>query len=109
MCETLLQAGAEVVVFDPKVSAQKVQTDLAHLSAHHAQLKSASSAPEACVGADAAIVLTEWDQFKSIDWSSVVTQMSPQAWVFDARNCLNHAHIKTAGLNLWVVGKAPTK
>jgi UDPglucose 6-dehydrogenase len=105
VCETLLQAGAEVVVFDPKVSAQKVQADLAHLSAHHARLKSASSAPEACIGADAAIVLTEWDQFKSIDWSSVAPQMKNPAWIFDARNCTNHTAIRAAGLNLWVVGK----
>ena len=95
-----------MVVFDPKVSAQKVQADLAHLSAHHAQLKSASSAPEACNGADAAIILTEWDQFKSIEWSSVAPQMKKQAWVFDARNCTNHTAIRVAGLNLWVVGKA---
>ena len=108
VCETLLQAGAEVMVFDPKVSAQKVQADLAHLSAHHSQLKSVSSAQAACVGVDAAIVLTEWDQFKSIEWSSFATQMSPRAWVFDARNCLNHALVKNAGLNLWVVGK-PTQ
>ena len=109
VCEYLLKAGAEVVVFDPKVTAQQITTDLAHVSAHHAQLKSASSAPGACVGADAVIVLTEWDQFKTIDWTTVVTQMSPQSWVFDARNCLNHAHVKTAGLNLWVVGKTPTR
>jgi UDPglucose 6-dehydrogenase len=105
VCETLLQAGAEVVVFDPKVSAQKVQADLAHLSTHHPKLKSASSAPEACVGADAAIVLTEWDQFKSIEWSSVAPQMISPAWIFDARNCTNHTAIRAVGLNLWVVGK----
>lgn len=106
VCEVLLKEGAEVVVFDPKVSAQKVQADLAHLSAHHAQLKSANSAPEACLGVDAAIVLTEWDQFKTIDWSKVATQMKNPAWVFDARNCLNHTHIKNTHLNLWVVGKS---
>ncbi|NBP89677.1 MAG: nucleotide sugar dehydrogenase, partial [Opitutae bacterium] len=67
--------------------------------------KSASSAPEACSGADAAIVLTEWDQFKSIEWSSVAPQMKNSAWIFDARNCTNHTAIRAAGLNLWVVGK----
>jgi UDPglucose 6-dehydrogenase len=105
VCETLLQAGAEVVVFDPKVSAKQVASDLAHLSSCHAQLKSASSVSEACMGANAAIVLTEWDQFKSIDWSTIASHMSPQAWVFDARNCTNHTTICAAGLNLWVVGK----
>lgn len=105
VCETLLKAGAEVIVFDPRVSALKIKADLSHVSAHQTHLKSANTASEACMGADAVIVLTEWDQFKSIEWQSIATQMSPKAWVFDARNCLNHAHVKTAGLNLWVVGK----
>jgi len=35
--------------------------------------------------------------------------MKKSAWIFDARNCLNHTLVKTAGLNLWVVGKTPTK
>ena len=105
VCENLLKAGAEVIVYDPKVSAQKVQVDLSHLSTHQSHLKSANTVNDACVGVDAVIVLTEWDQFKTIDWASVAAKMSPQAWVFDARNCLNHTNVKTAGLNLWVVGK----
>ena len=105
VCENLLKAGAEVIVYDPKVSAQKVQADLAHLSTHQTHLKSANTVPEACAGVDAVIVLTEWDEFKTIDWASIAPKMSPQAWVFDARNCLNHTTVKTAGLNLWVVGK----
>jgi UDPglucose 6-dehydrogenase len=108
VCGTLLKAGAEVIVFDPRVSAQKVQADLSQLSAHFNQLKSAKSVTEACRGVDAVIVLTEWDAFKTIEWPTLVSQMSPQVWVFDARNCLNHSQIKSAGLNLWVVGKTPT-
>jgi UDPglucose 6-dehydrogenase len=105
VCENLLKADAEVIVYDPKVSAQKVQVDLSHLSTHQSHLKSANTVNDACVGVDAVIVLTEWDQFKTINWSSVASQMKNSAWIFDARNCTNHAAIRATGLNLWVVGK----
>ncbi|MBJ7494733.1 MAG: nucleotide sugar dehydrogenase [Opitutales bacterium] len=106
VCETLLKAGAEVVIFDPKVSENQVADDLLHLSSQPSQFKCVNSASEACLGADTAIVLTEWDQFKSIEWLSIALKMSSGAWVFDARNCTNHTAIRAAGLNLWVVGKS---
>jgi UDPglucose 6-dehydrogenase len=105
VCETLLKAGAEIIVYDPKVNAEKIKTDLSGVSENHHNLKSANSVAEACLGVSATIILTEWDVFKSVDWSNLALQMPPQAWVFDARNCLNHSLIKNAGLNLWVVGK----
>ena len=105
VCETLLKAGANVLIFDPKVSEKQVAADLLHLSSQPGQFKCVNSLSEACLGADTAIVLTEWDQFKTIDWSSVAPQMKNSAWIFDARNCTNHAAIRAAGLNLWVVGK----
>jgi UDPglucose 6-dehydrogenase len=105
VCETLLKAGANVLIFDPKVSEKQVAADLLHLSSQPGQFKCVNSLSEACLAADTAIVLTEWDQFKTIDWSSVAPQMKNSAWIFDARNCTNHAAIRAAGLNLWVVGK----
>ena len=105
VCETLLQAGAELVIFDPKVSTEKVFSDLAHLSSYHNRLTAVASVTEATQQASAAVILTEWDLFKSIEWNLIAPTMKPNAWVFDARNCTNHTAIRAAGLNLWVVGK----
>ena len=105
VCETLLRAGAQVVVFDPKVPQEKVFSDLAHLTSQRNQLSTAASVAEALKQASAAIILTEWDLFKAIDWKSVAPTMESSAWIFDARNCVNHTAIRATGLNLWVVGK----
>ena len=109
VCAELLEEGAELSVYDPKVPYAKVLADLAgarHVPAH---LRHASTLAEACAGADAAVILTDWDEFRSVDWRAVASSMRQPAWVFDARNCADHAAIRAAGLNLWAVGKPDFK
>lgn len=108
VCAELLEEGADIVVFDPRVPAAKAREDLS--AARHADrhLHHAASVAEAVRGADAAIVLTDWDDFRRLDWNSLATVMRQPAWVFDARNCCDHAAIRAAGLRLWAVGKPDT-
>jgi UDPglucose 6-dehydrogenase len=40
-----------------------------------------SSALEACEGAAAVIIATEWDEFKTMDWQAVFDKMSKPAFV----------------------------
>jgi UDPglucose 6-dehydrogenase len=105
VCAELLEEGAELAVYDPKVPHAKVLADLS--SARHvpAHLHHATSVAEACAGADAAVILTDWDEFKAIDWKDIAASMRHPAWVFDARNCADHASIRAAHLRLWAVGK----
>ena len=105
VCAELLEEGADLVIYDPRVPASKVREDLAgarHVGQH---LHHASTVAEACRGADAAIVLTDWDEFRSLDWKTLAPSMRQPAWVFDARNCCDHAAIHSAGLRLWAIGK----
>ena len=108
VCADLLEEGAHLVVHDPKVPESKVRADLA--DARHAadHLSYAASVEEALAGADAAIVLTDWDVFRRLDWAALAPRMRQPAWVFDARNCCDHAAIRAAGLRLWAVGKPET-
>jgi UDPglucose 6-dehydrogenase len=105
LCEHLLAAGASVVVHDPKVSFVKIQADLKHSPFMAKNLHSAESAEQACQGASAAVLATEWDSFRHFDWKAMATKMSAGAWIFDARNCTDHRGIRAAGLKLWAVGK----
>lgn len=51
----------------------------------------------AAKAADAVVVLTEWPQFRSLDWRAVA-QDAPLAVVLDARNSLDPATVREAGL-----------
>ena len=36
---------------------------------------------------DAIVVLTEWEEFKNINWSEIYKNMRKPAWLFDTRSC----------------------
>ena len=50
------------------------------------------------------IVLTEWEEYKNIDWLKVIEKMIKPTWVFDTRSILNKQKIKDLGLNYWGIG-----
>ncbi len=106
VCGSLLEEGAHLSIYDPKVTQAKIMVELGFdsLSLAKTNIMFADSPAEACCGADAAVVITEWDEFETIDWKNISEQMRKPAWVFDTRGCINQAECKHAGLNLWVVG-----
>jgi UDPglucose 6-dehydrogenase len=79
----LVAAGAEVRSYDPAVE----QVD---------GLKVVDSALEACDGADALVVLTEWDEFRRVDWDDVGERMRTRT-VVDARGVVDRAAAARAG------------
>ena len=49
-------------------------------------------------------VLTEWDEFKTLDWNSIHSVFKP-AFLFDGRNLLDHAALSDIGFNVYAIGK----
>jgi len=54
--------------------------------------------------ADAAIIATEWDEFKHLDWKRVHNEMA-RPLVIDARNVLNPAEMKSLGFEYYSFGR----
>ena len=52
----------------------------------------------------AVLMLTEWDEYKNIDWHEVSKKMVRPAWVFDSRSIIEKKNIINTKLNLWRVG-----
>jgi UDPglucose 6-dehydrogenase len=61
---------------------------------------------EACKGAHAIAVLTEWDEFKNYDWKRIYDNMHKPAFVFDGRNILDGAKMKEIGFIFHSVGSS---
>ena len=59
---------------------------------------------EASKDADAIIILTEWEEFKKLDWNLIAKQMRSPSWVFDTRSIANLNEAKSFGLNTWRIG-----
>jgi UDPglucose 6-dehydrogenase len=82
--------GASVTVYDPKA--------MDNSRALFPTLSYATSALEACEGADAILVLTEWQQFRELEPGDVETIVR-QRNILDGRNCLDREKWRDAG---WV-------
>jgi len=87
----LRQAGAELVGFDPALASKLAgAVELAGITL-------APDAVSAAAGAQAAIVLTEWPVFRTLDWASMAGSMK-RPIVVDTRNLLDPATLRRAGL-----------
>jgi UDPglucose 6-dehydrogenase len=60
----------------------------------------------AAEGADALVVCTDWDDFKSPDWSRLGATMKGRV-VFDGRNLYLRSHLKDHGFAHYAVGRTP--
>lgn len=117
VADHLLAEGAEIVVYDPKVLLPRMHMDLQTLWEHRgeteteinrklAKLHSVESAEKACTKAHALAVITEWDEFKTQDFSSIYSQMEKPPFVFDGRKILNQNHLQSLGFTAFEIGKA---
>ncbi|NBU69611.1 MAG: nucleotide sugar dehydrogenase, partial [Verrucomicrobia bacterium] len=100
----LLSEGARVVVYDPRVPEAQIRGEVLG-SGKDPNLVVAKSALEACQGAHAVAVLTEWDEFKALDFKKIHDGMHKPAFLFDGRNILPHAKLKEMGFKVFAIGK----
>jgi UDPglucose 6-dehydrogenase len=105
VCRDLLAEQARVVVYDPKVSAREIRHDVLGSDREDARLTVAKSAYDAADGAHAIAVVTEWDEFKGLDFAKIYSRMHQPAFVFDGRNILDLAKLKELGFRACGVGK----
>ena len=59
-------------------------------------------------GADAVVILTEWDEYSYLDWEKISSVLRKPSWLFDARSVIPPEIIKNLKLNLWRIGDGMT-
>ena len=102
----LLEEGAVLSIYDPKVSFERIEEDFEKFSFNNQGIwKMANSIPEALKNVDAVLILTAWDEFFGLDWNYLASLMRSPAWVFDTRSVVNRLEIDDTGLNLWKLGE----
>ena len=99
----LLLAGASIVAFDPAAMARaeavlpKVQS-----------LSFVENAYEACSGADAVLVLTEWREFYGLDLPRM-KKLLRLPIVLDGKNIFEPKLVQAAGLDYYGIGSSPVR
>ncbi len=91
ICKDLLEEHAQLSIYDPKVGEKQIlealesREDEGNLS----RVSVVNDPYEAAKDAHAIAILTEWDEFKSLDFQRLYDNMMKPAFVFDGRNLLN--------------------
>jgi UDPglucose 6-dehydrogenase len=101
----LLAEQARVVVYDPKVPADEIRLDVLGKGKEDPRLTVAKSAYEAAEGAHAIAVVTEWDEFKKLDYAKIFAAMQKPAFLFDGRNIIDLAKLRQLGFRTYGIGK----
>jgi len=102
----LLEEGAILSIFDPKVSFERIQEDFKNIESNNQGIwRMASSIPEALENVDAVLILTAWDEFFGLDWNYLASLMRSPAWIFDTRSVVSRKEIENTSLNLWKLGE----
>jgi len=104
VCRDLLNEHANVSVYDPKVPSDEIRRDVLGKTEDN-RLSVAKTAYEACAGTHAIAILTEWDEFKTLDFGKIYESMAKPAFVFDGRNILNLEELKNIGFRTHGIGK----
>ncbi|WP_354701294.1 UDP-glucose 6-dehydrogenase TuaD [Paraconexibacter sp. AEG42_29] len=94
----LQAAGAFVSAFDP-IAEEEARKLIQGVDF-------ASSALDAVTGADAVVLVTEWQEFQELDWSAVKAAMGGNVLV-DGRNALDPVAVRAAGLVYEGIGRGP--
>jgi UDPglucose 6-dehydrogenase len=106
ICRQLLQERAVLHIYDPKVKPEDIRSALG-VGEGDQSVRVAEDALTTVNGAHALLVLTEWDEFRSVNPAQIFQQMMKPAWVFDGRNLLDHQALRTAGFRVEGIGRAP--
>ncbi len=120
ICKDLLDEGAKLAIHDPRVSQKNIEFELGikskNIDESDSRIKGDSLTQEiyfywcenikdSVNGADAVVILTEWNEYKNLKPNLFNTNMRKPAWIFDCRDVLNNFQVDKNTINYWRVGK----
>lgn len=94
--EGLSSLGADLVAYDPvaEKNAKRIFPELVF----------AESIEKACEGADAVAIITDWAEFKDIDWGTIINTMK-NPLVFDGRNMFDPEKMREMNIDYFPIGR----
>jgi UDPglucose 6-dehydrogenase len=100
LIEGLWAAGAKVRAYDPVAAEEAARI----YGERGDDLVLAKSATEALEGADALVIVTEWQEFRSPDFDTIKGKLRHPV-IFDGRNLYDPGFVKRFGLKYYAIGR----
>lgn len=107
----LMDEGAHLSIYDPKVTEQQVRMELGQPgicedTERIDRLVTCHTDPyAAAAGAHAVVICTEWDEFVTLDYTRIYSEMIKPAFLFDGRKILDHDALIKVGFHVETIGK----
>ena len=105
LCNKLAGENARIRIHDPK-ALENARIELKNLKGDVSFFENAYEAAE---GAHALALVTQWDEYKELDYEKIYQAMAKPAFIFDGRNHLNHDKLYKIGFNVFPLGKSPLR
>jgi len=104
ICKELLEEKAHIVITDPQAVPD---TERDFDGVEYENLCYNDNVYDAAEASHALAVLTDWEEYKSLDFEKIFDIMEKPAFIFDGRNFLDHAKLYEIGFNVYSIGKEP--
>jgi len=101
----LLSEKARVVIYDPQVPESQIIRDVLGPGSESERLTVAVSPAQAAQGAHALVIVTEWEEFKTLNYAELYAVMPKPAFIFDGRNILPLERLREIGFRAYAIGK----
>jgi UDPglucose 6-dehydrogenase len=113
VCKDLLEEQVQIALYDPRVSAAAIEKNLQQatgwpLERLRQQLVIEPDAYAATKNAHALAVMTEWTEFRNLDYAKIFEQMQKPAFAFDGRDILDCDELREIGFHVYAIGKPLT-
>ena len=116
IADKLIEDGAVINVYDPKVTKNQIFKDLESLWLSKGYSNESISKLiqsvfvydkylESVFESHAIAVITEWDEFKLFDWNNIFNRMLKPAFIFDGRNILDQEALSNIGFKTYSIGR----
>lgn len=119
VCRDLLRERAKLSIYDPKVPESQIRHELTQAFSNDAgeiserdrsliqqNVSVATNAYEAAKDSHAVALLTEWDEFREVDFQKIYDNMLKPAFLFDGRNILDKNVLDEVGFESQSIGTA---
>jgi UDPglucose 6-dehydrogenase len=103
VCKELLQENAIITISDPQAlkSAKRDLADVENID----NIIFEADPYKAAEGAHAIALLTDWRNYKELDFNKIYETMEKPAFFFDGRNHINSDMLYDIGFNVYTIGQ----
>ena len=105
LCKKLLGEHAIIRIHDPK-ALENARIDL---KAMRGDFSFCDDVYKALNGSQIIALVTQWEEYRKLDFEKIYEKMVKPAFIFDGRNHLEHKKLYEIGFNVFPLGKPPMR